>query len=354
VFRVQDARHFVFSNDKDCRRHDGGRRPHANRLAGHASFSKEVARAKDRHDRFIATLIYDHELHTSSLDIHDAICGVALREDDLLFAELRNLSRDSGRLDASRELCPEYFPLFLAALRAGLRRGEVIALKWGDIQFGAGEDDANRYILVERNYVKGRFTTPKSNKSRRVDLSRQLRNALLELRDKRLLEAFLQGKTTIADDLIFLSKTGTVLDASNLIHYYFLPCIEKAGLRHFRFHDLRHTFGSLLIQQGASLTYVKDQMGHSSIQVTVDTYGHLIPGADVAWIDKLDAPTSPQPSATPVQPDTIEESDETSEVIENIGEPGRTRTCNPLIKRSFTPFFLTSFITITSASTFSN
>jgi integrase len=205
-------------------------------------------------------------------------------------------------------------------------------LKWGDIQFGAGEDDANRYILVQRNYVNGRFTTPKSNKSRRVDLSRQLRNTLLELRDKRLLEAFLKGKTSIADDLIFLSKTGTVLDASNLIHYYFLPCIEKAGLRHFRFHDLRHTFGSLLIQQGASLTYVKDQMGHSSIQVTVDTYGHLIPGADVAWIDKLDAPTSPQPSATPVQPDTIEESDETSEVIENIGEPGRTRTCNPLIK----------------------
>lgn len=145
-------------------------------------------------------------------------------------------------LNTSRELCPEYFPLFLAALRAGLRRGEVIALKWGDIQFGAGEDDSNRYILVQRNYVNGRFTTPKSNKSRRVDLSRQLRSTLLELRDKRLLEAFLKGKTTIADDLVFLSKTGTVLDASNLIHYYFLPCIEKAGLRHFRFHDLRHNF----------------------------------------------------------------------------------------------------------------
>ena len=77
-------------------------------------------------------------------------------------------------------------------------------------------------------------------------------------------------------------------------------------------------------------------MGHSSIQVTVDTYGHLIPGADVAWIDKLDALTSPQPSATPVQPDTIEESDETSEVIENVGEPGRTRTCNPLISTYLT------------------
>jgi integrase len=142
-------------------------------------------------------------------------------------------------LDAARELCPEYYPLFLAALRAGLRRGEVIALKWGDIQFGADESDHNRYILVQRNYVNGKFTTPKSNKSRRVDLSRQLRRTLLELRDKRLLEVFLQGKTGIADDLIFPSKTGTVLEASNLIHYYFLPCVQKAGLRHVRFHDLR-------------------------------------------------------------------------------------------------------------------
>ena len=235
-------------------------------------------------------------------------------------------------LNASRELCPEYFPLFLAALRAGLRRGEVIALQWGDIQFGAGAGDSDRYILVQRNYVNGRFTTPKSNKSRRVDLSRQLRNVLLELRDRRLLEAFLHGMTTIADDLVFLSKAGTVIDASNMIHYYFLPCIEKAGLRRFRFHDLRHTFGSLLIQQGASLAYVKNQMGHSSIQITVDTYGHLIPGADVAWVDRLDDQTSRQLSATPAQPEEKPDLQDDVEPIEMIGEPGRTRTCNPLIK----------------------
>ena len=161
---------------------------------------------------------------------------------------------------------------------------------------------------------------------------RATRSALLDLRDKRLLKAFLQGKTTIADDLVFLSKAGTVLDVSNLIHYYFLPCIEKAGLRRFRFHDLRHTFGSLLIQNGASLVYVKDQMGHSSIQVTVDTYGHLIPGADVAWVDRLDDPTSPQLSATPAQPEENIDVPDNVEVIEIIGEPGRTRTCNPLIK----------------------
>lgn len=70
--------------------------------------------------------------------------------------------------------------------------------------------------------------------------------------------------------------------------------------------NLRHTFGSLLIQDGASLAYVKNQMGHSSIQITVDTYGHLIPGADIAWVDRLDSKTSPQQSATETQQATSE------------------------------------------------
>ena len=88
-----------------------------------------------------------------------------------------------------------------------------------------------------------------------------------------MLEAFMNGKTSIADELVFPSKAGTVLDPSNLFHYHFLPCLEHAGLRRFRFHDLRHTFGSLLIQDGASLAYVKDQMGHSSIQIFDTDYG---------------------------------------------------------------------------------
>src|SRR5262249_28195055 len=71
--------------------------------------------------------------------------------------------------------------------------------------------------------------------------------------------------------------------------------VAAAGLRKFRFHDIRHTFGSLLIQAGVSPAYVQKQMGHKSIQVTVDTCGHLIPGDNVEWIDVLDkAPAAPQ------------------------------------------------------------
>ena len=129
----------------------------------------------------------------------------------------------------------------------------------------------NRFIVVQHNYVRREHTTTKSKKSRRVDLSRELRRVLIELRDRRLLEAFLEGKNDISDELVFPSPDGSILDPDNLYHRYFQPVLTKSGLRKIRLHDLRHTFGSLLIQSGASLVYVKEQMGHRSIQVTVDT-----------------------------------------------------------------------------------
>jgi integrase len=252
-------------------------------------------------------------------------------------AEAMTRGEAEAFLAAAVDICPEYHPLFLMALRAGLRKGELIAVKWGDIQFGTSDDDRNRYILVQRNFVRGKFTTPKSKKSRRVDLSRELRSVLLHLRDERMLEAFVNGKTSVADDLVFRSKAGTIIDQSNLSRYHFLPCLDRAGLRRFRFHDLRHTFGSLLIQDGASLAYVKEQMGHSTIQVTVDTYGHLIPGADIAWVDGLDSKTAPRQNATLAQQEQDETQDAAAsslEVIdntENICGPAWTRTRNQQI-----------------------
>ena len=68
----------------------------------------------------------------------------------------------------------------------------------------------------------------------------------------------------------------------------FHPALEKAGLRHVRIYDLRHTVASMLIQNGESLAYVRDQLGHSSIQITVDIYGHLEPGKNRAAVAKLD------------------------------------------------------------------
>jgi integrase len=88
-------------------------------------------------------------------------------------------------LSAAQEVCPDYYPLFLTAVRTGLRRGELVALRFGDLYFGVDENDSNRYLLIRNNYVLRQFTSTKSKKERRVDMSRQLRQVLLELREQR-------------------------------------------------------------------------------------------------------------------------------------------------------------------------
>jgi integrase len=246
-------------------------------------------------------------------------------------------------LEAAEELCPDYSPLFLTAARAGLRRGELVALQFGDINFGTDDDAGSRYLFVQHNYVRRAHTTTKSRKSRRVDMSRELRRVLLAIREQRLTEARLKGKSDISEELVFPSPDGNILDPDNLYHRYFVPVLVKAGIRKIRLHDLRHTFGSQLIQGGASIVYVKEQMGHSSIQVTVDTYGHLIPGANVSFVDKLDVvpakpEAKPEPSdtkqnATPAQPREVAEVNVPSDVIDLIGGGGRTRTYDLRIMR---------------------
>jgi Phage integrase family len=135
------------------------------------------------------------------------------------------------------------------------------------------------------------------------------------------------------------SFSSSHLDPDNLYHRVFLPVLTKARIRKIRLHDLRHTFGSLLLQNGASIVYVKEQMGHSSIQVTVDTYGHLIPGANVCFVDRLDdispeeVRTTPQQSATPAQQREMEVPADLLQVADLFGGGGRTRTSDLRIMR---------------------
>jgi integrase len=197
-------------------------------------------------------------------------------------ADVNTLDRVEARafLDVMRREYTKYYPFFLCALRTGMRLGELLALEWGDIDFHGG------FIEVRRAYVKGEITTPKSGKSRRIDMSRQLAITLKELRTARKREALATGKEVPA--LVFVNEVGRVIDHTNIRSRVFWPGLAKAGLRRIRIHDLRHTFASLLLQQGETLVYVRDQLGHHSIQITVDIYGHLVPGANRQAVDRLD------------------------------------------------------------------
>ena len=299
--------------------------------------SKELVRATVRNALSVLRSIFNHAIEDGLFESNPAarlgrftrtaktpkVKGVALTIEEV-----------ETFLKSATRICPMYQPLFLLAVRAGLRRGELVAIEWGDIEFGRDESDTNRFILVQHNYVRRQHTTTKSRKTRRVDMSRELRRALIELRDSRLRAVSSTGKLDISTERVFASPDGMILDPDNLYHRYFIPVLEESGIRKIRLHDLRHTFGSLLIRSGASIVYVKDQMGHSSIQVTVDTYGHLIPGADVSYVDLLDRKSAvkstfeQQPSATPAQPGVVSETPVPAYVVDLIGGGGQDRTAD--------------------------
>jgi integrase len=177
---------------------------------------------------------------------------------------------------------PKHYPMLLTLCRTGMRLGEVIALQWGDIDFN------NRFIIVRRSRSKSHTSTPKNDKYRNVDMSRQLTECLSKLKIKRKEEYLAKGEGV--PEWIFISEIGTPLIEGHWRERVFKKILEKAKLRQIRIHDIRHTYASQLIQDNRSLAYIKDQLGHHSIQVTVDIYGHLVPGANKEVVDSLDDP----------------------------------------------------------------
>lgn len=152
--------------------------------------------------------------------------------------------------------------LFMTAALTVLREGELLGLKWDDI------DWFNNQIHVRRTYNNGRFYDPKTKYSKRkVDLAPEL---VLELKKWKL--ACPKGEL----NLVFPTEIGTPESQSNMLKRRFHPALRRAGLAKIRFHDLRHTYASLLIDQGENPKYIQTQLGHSSIQITMDVYGHLM------------------------------------------------------------------------------
>ncbi len=196
-------------------------------------------------------------------------------------------------LDEARHKLPLYYPAFLCAARTGLRKGEVIGLQWGDIDF------KKMFIEVRRAVHKGRETTTKTRKIRRVDMSQQLADTLRAHKDTQSLEA--QQRGISQPEWVFTDEKLNRLSETMLLRV-FHRCLDEAGIRRVRFHDLRHSFASLLIQKGANPKYIQEQLGHSSIKVTMDVYGHLFEGDHRHVINLLDDAQEQAESATPPQP----------------------------------------------------
>ena len=193
-------------------------------------------------------------------------------------------------LDTAIQVSLEFHPFFLLAFRTGLRLGELLGLEWGDVDF------RGRFLEIRRSFKNGRFARPKNGKSRRVDLSNQCVQALTALKKQRLAEGLASGKGMV--ETIFHRKGLPV--SQNTIRNVFNRILARAGLRKKRFHDIRHTYASMMLSNGQSPQYVREQMGHSSIAITVDVYGHMIPTGNRDAVNALD--NMAQQSATQTQP----------------------------------------------------
>jgi integrase len=158
---------------------------------------------------------------------------------------------------------------FLVALKTGMRQGELLALRWGDV------DLQNAVVRVRRSLTAGTISTPKNHERRDVDLT----NDLVELLALWWGQC---GRPAETDVLVFPGDArGGYLSGSNLLRRYLYPAMKIAGIPRIGptgerrvFHSLRHTYAKRALENGAQITWLSRHLGHSSLKVTTDIYGH--------------------------------------------------------------------------------
>ena len=179
-----------------------------------------------------------------------------------------------------------YYEFFYTLYCTGLRRGELLALRWRNVDL-----DMACFFVVETAYkLNGTYIIrqPKTAKSRReVALPSSLAILLREYKARKELERLLLGKRLTDDDFVFADASGAPLNPDTVTHA-FGKLIRKAALPHARLHDLRHTHATLMFREGIHPKVVQERLGHSNIATTLDIYSHVVPGLQEAAAERFD------------------------------------------------------------------
>ncbi|KLL10170.1 tyrosine-type recombinase/integrase [Protofrankia coriariae] len=179
-----------------------------------------------------------------------------------------------------------YGPIFICGLMLGLRRGEILGLRWADIDFDAGALHVRR--TLQRANGKLMFMPAKTVRSHRtLPLSGSLVEILKEHRRSQEGAMATAGPDWIDHDLVFASAIGTPLDPRN-VNRRFTAIRTAAGLPWVRLHDLRHAFATLLVAEGVPMRVIMELLGHSTINLTMNTYAHVLPEAQEDAVARLD------------------------------------------------------------------
>ena len=190
--------------------------------------------------------------------------------------EMRPLSESEARtfLEVASE--ERFEALYVLAITTGLRRGELLGLRWDDADLEKGTLRVGRSLVREG----GRYTlgdTKTKRGRRQVNLTPRTVNTLRAHRKRQLEERVRLAGLYEDQGLIFATSAGTPIQPENLVKRSFKPLLKKAGLPEIRFHDLRHTCATLLLGRGVHPKMVQELLGHATIAMTLDTYSHYLP-----------------------------------------------------------------------------
>ncbi len=200
--------------------------------------------------------------------------------------EMRPLNREQVRSLFEAASGDRLEVLYIVAVTAGLRRGELQGLKWEDLDLNAGTLQVRRTLSEPKGgYV---FEAPKSGKGRNIRLTQRAVAALREHRKRQLEERMQHAGLWQDHGLVFTSGIGTPLLGGNL-NRAFKATLQRAGLPEIRFHDLRHTCATLLLRQGVNPKFVQELLGHADISLTLNVYSHVLPDMGDAAAEAMDA-----------------------------------------------------------------
>jgi len=180
-----------------------------------------------------------------------------------------------------------YYSLFYLALFTGMRRSELLGLRWSDVDLFLCQISVARAMHRLKN-GEIVFRPPKTAKGRRiVSLSPSTALAIKEHRETQEMIRLMQGLRLNDKDLVFSKEDGSPL-VPNAITSAWQRLAKRAGLQGIRLHDARHTHASLMLKHGIHPKIVQERLGHSTIAITLDTYSHVTPGLQEAAANRFD------------------------------------------------------------------
>jgi integrase len=192
--------------------------------------------------------------------------------------------KEGGVLAAAvTSLYPRWHSFVLTGLLGGLRWGESAGLMKSDI------DWARSRVHVQRTAsAGGKLEPPKNGKTRHVKLSAELLRALRAQVETVELEAGVKGWTPEQKQLVFPNTRGRVASYKHFVEDVWQPLLRKAGLPYRKYHSVRHSYATWLLEGGADLRYVQKMLGHASIKMTSDVYGHIASETHEHHVEALD------------------------------------------------------------------